>query len=82
MGLISASKFGPSVVSSQLGGQSGLQKIDGDQEIMAVPEPSALIAWGFVVVGVVCAGATDPRRGRRHEWVRQEDGYEGEGEAA
>lgn len=53
-GLISASNFGPTVTSTQFGGGlSGFQKLDGDQEIMAVPEPSTLIAWGIVVVGVV-----------------------------
>ncbi len=49
--LITATNFGPSVTSSATGQITGLMQIDGDQEILAVPEPSTLAAWSFVALG-------------------------------
>ena len=62
VGLISATNFGPSVTSSSSGVRTGLLKLDGDQQLNAVPEPSALAAWSLVVAGMYYQGRRVARR--------------------
>ena len=51
--LISATNFGPSMTSAVLSRQGELLRIDGDQEVMAVPEPTTLVAWTAVLAGLL-----------------------------
>ncbi len=49
--LITATNFGSSVsTTSQVGNET--LRIDGDQEILAVPEPATLAAWSVALIGI------------------------------
>lgn len=51
--LITGTSFGSSVTSAALGGQGPGLQVDGDQEVLTVPEPLTITAWSSVVLGVL-----------------------------
>ncbi|MCA1684929.1 MAG: hypothetical protein LC745_02870, partial [Planctomycetia bacterium] len=58
VGLISATHFGPSITSAAVMGQGeGLTRVvEGDQEILAVPEPATLTAWSIALSCLIFGG--------------------------